>query len=69
MPFEHVKEVNPKRYNELIEFMPFIQSFNIFMMAKQIGISFRPTDLDIEHVAVFSFMHERLEKRAKDGRQ
>jgi hypothetical protein len=65
IPFEHVKDVNEKRYNELMDFMPSIQAFNIFMMAKEIGVTFSPTDLDIEQVNIFSTMHEELKNQQK----
>ena len=71
IPFDHIKEVNEQRYYELMEFRPYIQAFNVFVMAKELGITFAPTDLDIEQVTVFSTMNEEItknQKRGSDGR-
>lgn len=67
IPFDHIKEVNEKRYYELEEFRPYIQAFNVFMMAKELGVTFSPTDLDIEQVTVFSAMKEEISKNQAGG--
>lgn len=66
VPLEHVKDINEDKYYEMMGEMHHLLSFNLFMTAKNLGIQFRPEDFDVEQVAMFSLIHERVSKHLKD---
>jgi len=53
-PLEYVKEINEKRYYKLKSNMIYLQKYNIFIMAKNLGINFSPSDISIEDLHIFN---------------
>lgn len=54
VPFEEIKEISEDKYSQIIELTPYLQSFNLFQMCKNIGVNFSPSDLTIDQVFIFN---------------
>lgn len=53
------------KYEEMVEAWRYIDEWNIFNMAKDLGIKFGPHDIDIERLLIFDIIKETLEENEK----
>ena len=67
IPLDYVKEtIGEEKYDQIAEMFPYMQSFNIFMQAKNLGIMFRPEDISIEQLNMFSAIQDIVTKYLKE---
>lgn len=62
---EYVKEINEEKYQQLVSVMPFLDQYNLFIRAKNLGIMFRPEDFTVDELYILSEIHEEIEKYHK----
>jgi hypothetical protein len=66
IPIEDVREFSEEKYEELIPLLPELQSFNIFILSKNLGIAFRPEDLTIDQLYTFSEIESAVSQHFKE---
>ena len=63
VPIETIKEVNSTHYEKLKGMMPMLSRFGVYSLAKNLGVRYKPEDLDIFELHIFSSFQEEIDAR------